>query len=189
MEEVKEKICQSCGMPLKETSDFGSNEDGSKSQEYCRHCFQAGKFSDEHASMKDFINSQVNKAVSLFGMTEDEARKMASSTIPGLKRWRSGGEPNKKTLMVLLAIGIAVFVVGLVTFFITSDGSGGDDDSSMNLAIFIPIWTAAFVPIFVARKERLRKDSDLVKKKILAVLLILGVAFLVGALFFYVSSK
>ena len=28
-------ICQSCGMPLQKSEDFGTNPDGSKNQEYC----------------------------------------------------------------------------------------------------------------------------------------------------------
>jgi hypothetical protein len=34
-------------MPLQKEEDFGTNADGSKSEEYCFHCFQNGKFLDE----------------------------------------------------------------------------------------------------------------------------------------------
>jgi len=38
------KICQSCGMPLKEEQDFGTNKGRSKNNMYCWFCFQNGKF-------------------------------------------------------------------------------------------------------------------------------------------------
>ena len=47
--------CQSCGMPLRKKEDFGTNADGSKSNEYCFHCFQNGKFLDEGITLQDKI--------------------------------------------------------------------------------------------------------------------------------------
>ena len=34
---MKQNICQSCGMPLEKEDDFGTNANGSKSEEYCFH--------------------------------------------------------------------------------------------------------------------------------------------------------
>ena len=39
-------ICQSCAMPFLKEEYYGTNEDETKSQEYCFHCFQNGKFLD-----------------------------------------------------------------------------------------------------------------------------------------------
>lgn len=78
--------CQSCGMPLKKGEDFGTKADGSKSDEYCFHCFQNGKFLDEGISLQEKIDKNVRFAVRM-GMPEDEARKMVSSVLPKLKRW------------------------------------------------------------------------------------------------------
>jgi hypothetical protein len=79
--------CQSCGMPLRKKEDFGTNADGNKSSEYCFHCFQNGKFLDEGISLQEKIEKNVRFAVKM-GMSEDEARKMASSVLPKLKRWK-----------------------------------------------------------------------------------------------------
>ena len=39
------KNCQSCGMPLsKDEKGGGTNTDGSKSNMFCSHCYQQGKF-------------------------------------------------------------------------------------------------------------------------------------------------
>jgi hypothetical protein len=74
-------------MPLQNEEDFGTNVNGSKSKEYCFHCFQNGKFLDEGITLQGKIDKNVKFAVQM-GMAEDEARKMASSVLPKLKRWK-----------------------------------------------------------------------------------------------------
>ena len=37
-------ICQSCGLPLADPADCGTEADGSASQEYCQFCYQQGSF-------------------------------------------------------------------------------------------------------------------------------------------------
>lgn len=80
-------ICQSCGMPMVKPEDFGTNADGSPSNEYCRYCFQNGEFTAK-MEMPEYIGMQIKIAVEKMGMPEGEARAMAESTIPNLKRWR-----------------------------------------------------------------------------------------------------
>ncbi len=58
-------------MPLQK-EDFGTNANGSKSEECCFHCFQNGKFLDEGITLEEKINKNVKFAV-LMGMSEQEA--------------------------------------------------------------------------------------------------------------------
>jgi len=81
-------ICQSCGMPMKKEEDFGTNPDGSKNYDYCRFCFQEGRFTDEGITMEEKIDKLVKIAVSQLGMTEEQAKTMARTRIPKLKRWQ-----------------------------------------------------------------------------------------------------
>ena len=79
------KICQSCGMPMMKSEDFGTNTDGSKNEEYCTYCYQNGKFTFEGT-----LEEMTEKLVSMhdqMGMTEEEARGMATENLPKLKRW------------------------------------------------------------------------------------------------------
>jgi predicted amidophosphoribosyltransferase len=85
---LNQKICQSCGMPLQKKEYCGTNEDESKSEEYCFHCFQKGKFLDEGITLQGKIDKNVKFAVQM-GMSEDEAKKVASIVLPKLKRWKS----------------------------------------------------------------------------------------------------
>jgi hypothetical protein len=73
-------------MPLRKEEDFGTNAGGSKSEEYCFHCFQNGKFLDEGITLQEKINKNVKFAVQM-GMSEAEARELASNVLPKLKRW------------------------------------------------------------------------------------------------------
>ena len=74
-------------MPLQKEEDFGTNANGSKSEEYCFHCFQNGKFLDEGITLEGKISKNVKFAVQM-GMSEGEAWKLASEVLPKLKRWK-----------------------------------------------------------------------------------------------------
>ena len=87
MEFPQEPICQSCGMPLRKDEDFGTKKDGSKSEKYCFHCFQGGRFLDEGISLQEKIEKNVNFGVQM-GMPEDTARHMCENILPKLKRWQ-----------------------------------------------------------------------------------------------------
>ena len=45
MNEMSQKFCQCCGMPMGDTDElYGTNADGSKNEEYCKYCYgNAGK--------------------------------------------------------------------------------------------------------------------------------------------------
>ena len=81
-------VCQSCGMPMAETQQHGSNADGSASGEYCRYCFRSGEFTVQ-LDKEAFIEMQVKIAREKMGMDEAQARKMAEGVIPTLKRWKT----------------------------------------------------------------------------------------------------
>jgi len=55
MEFPKGPMCQSCGMPFSGEKDYGTELDGSRSKDYCFHCYQGGKFLDEGISLGDKI--------------------------------------------------------------------------------------------------------------------------------------
>ncbi len=82
------KFCQSCGMPMAADGEmYGSNEDGSKNEDYCKYCFENGSFSSE-STMEEMIESCIPFTVEGGEMTEEEARKMMQEFFPTLKRWK-----------------------------------------------------------------------------------------------------
>jgi Putative zinc ribbon domain len=86
MQKNMEQICQSCAMPMAKEGDFGTMADGSKNEEYCRYCFQNGRFTSSltKAEMIEKLAGMSDK----MGMTREEARKTAGEVISTLKRWR-----------------------------------------------------------------------------------------------------
>lgn len=87
LEKTRTAICQSCGMPMKRTEDFGTNRAGSVNNEYCSFCFRAGQFTDEGISLEQKIAKNIMIAKTM-GIPENQARQMAENIIPKLKRWR-----------------------------------------------------------------------------------------------------
>lgn len=79
------KFCQSCAMPMTD-EDFGTEKDGSKSEEYCKYCYQNGEFTSD-ITMEEMIDFCVPKTAEATGMSEEEARKMSEEFFPQLKRW------------------------------------------------------------------------------------------------------
>ena len=86
---MEEKYCQSCGMPMGATDEmYGTNADGSKNGDYCKYCFENGKFTQD-CTMEEMIEFCVPHMASAdSGMSEGDARKMMLEFFPALLRWR-----------------------------------------------------------------------------------------------------
>ena len=80
-----DKICQSCGMPMKDASLLGTNKDGSVNQDYCKFCYTNGEFIDK-VTMNEYIEmcSQIGAQA---GMTNAEMKEYCQKLFPTLKRW------------------------------------------------------------------------------------------------------
>jgi hypothetical protein len=79
-------MCQSCGMPMKIDSDFGTNADKTKNQEYCTYCYQNGAFTTPDITMEEMIQGCIGIMVK-YGMPEEQAKQQMTTLIPTLKRW------------------------------------------------------------------------------------------------------
>lgn len=82
------KFCQSCGMPMGSTEDlYGTEQDGSKSKDYCQYCYENGAFTFT-GTMDEMIDICVEPVVKENPqMTADAARQMMRQFFPSLKRW------------------------------------------------------------------------------------------------------
>jgi hypothetical protein len=80
------QVCQSCGMPLaRDAKGGGTNADGSKSDRYCSHCYQDGKFTLPDLSVAD-MQARVLTRLKGIGMPEGAAHGLVQG-IPDLERW------------------------------------------------------------------------------------------------------
>jgi hypothetical protein len=79
--------CQSCGMPLsRDEKGGGTNADGSRSAEYCSHCFQAGKFTQPALTVDQMV-ANVQTRLRSMSMPPAVVETMAGM-IPSLRRWK-----------------------------------------------------------------------------------------------------
>lgn len=91
MEERVAKSCQSCGMPMQSEADFGTETDGTRSNDYCTYCYQNGAFTDPGIT----IDAMAEKGGAIFAQMYDippeKAREFCKEQLSSLKRW-SGRE-------------------------------------------------------------------------------------------------
>lgn len=87
-QEQQEIYCQSCGMPLTEEEHFGTNADGTKSEDYCSYCYQGGVFQQD-VTMEEMIDLclQMGEGEEFFKDPE-AAKKFMTEWFPTLKRWK-----------------------------------------------------------------------------------------------------
>ena len=81
-----DKICQSCGMPIKDTSGLGTEKDGSISKYYCKYCYKDGEFID-NVTMDEYID-MCSQYGAQAGMTNEQMKKFCTKLFPTLKRWK-----------------------------------------------------------------------------------------------------
>lgn len=83
---MKNIVCQSCGMPITNKSQLGTNKDGSKSEDFCKYCFVDGEFIDK-VDMEEYID-MCSQYGAQAGMTNEEMKKYCEKLFPTLKRWK-----------------------------------------------------------------------------------------------------
>ncbi len=88
LSQPKGPFCQSCSMPLEKAQDFGTDAAGFRVNDYCRHCFANGVFTEPHISMTAMIDRCVTIMSQRGIMPEPQARSLLNDVMPRLKRWR-----------------------------------------------------------------------------------------------------
>lgn len=85
-----DKFCQSCGMPLSAQELLGTESDGSKTDEYCRYCYEGGTFKQPDLNLEGMVELCLPQ-LKEHGMTEAAAKKLLKEHLPKLKRWHNAG--------------------------------------------------------------------------------------------------
>lgn len=80
------KICQSCGMPMKQDPNGGgTNADGTLSKEWCSFCYADGAFLGPDLSVKEMQDIGIT-ALKAKGFPHPMGW-LVTRNIPKLKRW------------------------------------------------------------------------------------------------------
>lgn len=83
---MEKLICQSCGMPMEDSSVLGSNADGSNNMDYCKYCYEKGQFIDK-VDMNTYID-MCSQFGAQAGMTNEQMKEYCEKLFPTLKRWK-----------------------------------------------------------------------------------------------------
>lgn len=82
-----QKFCQSCTLPIDNMEDRGTEKDGSKSDLYCKYCYQKGEFTDPDMtleSMKKIAETEMKKQ-----HLPENIIQQSINMLPLLKRWQT----------------------------------------------------------------------------------------------------
>lgn len=74
-------------MPLGTATDFGTDEQGVRVNEYCHHCYRDGRFTDPAMSIEQMVDRLAEMSGAM-NMDPASARAFAQKTLPTLRRWR-----------------------------------------------------------------------------------------------------
>ena len=87
-QEPRGPFCQSCSMPLAKPDDFGTDSAGYRVNDFCRHCFADGAFTEPDISMQAMLDRCVGVMDQQGIMPAPAARALLAEVLPRLKRWR-----------------------------------------------------------------------------------------------------
>jgi hypothetical protein len=75
-------------MPLTKPDDFGTDHAGYRVNNYCRHCFVNGGFTEPDISMQAMLEKCVTVMDSQGIMPAAKARALMEDVLPRLLRWQ-----------------------------------------------------------------------------------------------------
>jgi len=87
-QEPRGPFCQSCSMPLAKPEDFGTDQAGYRVNDYCRHCYADGAFTEPAISMDEMLERCVWVMDQQHIMPEPQARALLTDVLPRLRRWK-----------------------------------------------------------------------------------------------------
>jgi hypothetical protein len=85
-----EKFCQSCTLPIDNPEDRGTEKDGSKSDMYCKYCYQHGTFTTPDMTLDQMM--QIAKTEMKKLHLPESIIQQSVNMLPGLKRWQSSSQ-------------------------------------------------------------------------------------------------
>ena len=90
---MNEFLCQSCGSYFPFEGNYGTNADGSKSEEYCKYCWVNGVFGKPDETMEEMVDISVAWRVKSETLPDgypdkETAKREMMKFFPTLKRWK-----------------------------------------------------------------------------------------------------
>ena len=73
-------------MPLSSGELSGTEKDGSRKKDYCKYCYENGRFTNPKITLEEMKTFVKNKMEEM--KMDSDTISMAVSSLPNLKRWR-----------------------------------------------------------------------------------------------------
>lgn len=73
-------------MPLSSVELSGTEKDGSRKKDYCKYCYENGRFTKPEITLEEMKTRVKNKMEEM--KMDADTISMAVSSLPNLKRWR-----------------------------------------------------------------------------------------------------
>lgn len=85
-------ICQSCGMPLHQLNEFGTDKKGFRIKDYCEYCYKNGQFTSDST-----IDEMIELCAKyMTDIPQNEAIEHLRRKLPTLKRWAQKENTQKE---------------------------------------------------------------------------------------------
>lgn len=80
--------CESCGFNMRRNPDFGTDEAGDLTAQYCSVCYADGKFRHEASSTDEFIDQAVEELAAWRKQTTGKLKLVLKKELRKLPRWK-----------------------------------------------------------------------------------------------------
>ncbi|MDA0364395.1 MAG: zinc ribbon domain-containing protein [Chloroflexi bacterium] len=80
-------FCQSCGFNMRRDPDFGTEADGTLTEQWCSGCYHDGAFAEEVDSADAFIHAAVQRIAAQRKQAIGKTRLDLKKELPKLARW------------------------------------------------------------------------------------------------------
>ncbi|MCC7555250.1 MAG: zinc ribbon domain-containing protein [Methanoculleus marisnigri] len=81
------RTCQSCGMPMSEKEQFGTEADGAPSKDYCTYCYRDGRFTEPGATIDEMAKLGGGMMSQMYAIPLEKAEAFTKEQLSCLKRW------------------------------------------------------------------------------------------------------
>lgn len=87
--------CQSCGVIIKNSTEFGRTSTGVINVNYCQFCYEGGQFTEPDITMEEMIEKVAKTMSEQKRVPLEQAKEAVRESLPKLKRWAEKAEEGK----------------------------------------------------------------------------------------------
>ena len=75
-------------MPMRDESDYGTNDDSTVNSDYCCYCYDNGEFTEPDMTLEEMSDKVRDMMINDQNMPETDVSNFINKQLPNLKRWQ-----------------------------------------------------------------------------------------------------